>query len=279
MNQALNTIAGLLSGHADAIAFSWGNLRYPQIAAVRSKLATVYSPATANKMLCALRGVLREAWRLNLVPESDYRLAVDVKRIPGVALPAGRALTVGEIEAMLCVCLAEGSELGVRDAAVIAILYTCGLRRSEVCALDLTDYDGREMTLRVRRAKGARDRSLPIAAGATKFIKDWLTVRGENPGALFVPVGRHSDRAGMQLSTQAIYNILRKRAAQAGVQSVSPHDLRRTLITHLLARGVDLVTVSRIAGHASVTTTARYDRRGEEAKHEAIQLIALQQHH
>jgi integrase len=120
---------------------------------------------------------------------------------------------------------------------------------------------------------------LPIAAGATKFIKDWLTVRGDNPGALFVPVRRHGERAGMQLSTQAIYNILRKRAEQAGVQAVSPHDLRRTLITHLLARGVDLVTVSRIAGHASVTTTAHYDRRGEEAKHEAIQLIALQQRH
>jgi integrase len=76
-----------------------------------------------------------------------------------------------------------------------------------------------------------------------------------------------------RLPTETIYNMLAKRAAQAKVKKFSPHDLRRSFVSDLLDASADITTVSKMAGHASVTTTARYDRRGEQAKQKAATML------
>ena len=275
MFQALDTIAHLLSdGELDIFSLDWGALRYEHTAAVRAALAARYRPATANKMLSALRQVLRQAWKLGLMSAEEYARARDVAGVKGQSLPAGRALSPGEIAALMRVCEEDPTPAGARDAAIIALMYATGIRRASLVRLDVADYDAARGTLRVRDAKGRQDYLAYVPQeGAQRALADWLDVRGEAEGPLFCPINKGGRLLPRRLSAQAVYNLLLKRAEQAGVERFSPHDLRRTLAGDLLDAGADIVTVQKILGHASVTTTARYDRRPEEAKRKAAGLI------
>ena len=150
-----------------------------------------------------------------------------------------------------------------------------GLRRSELVVLDLVDFDqASQSSLAIWSGKGNKARLCPIAGGTLAALLDWLTIRGEASGPLFGPInrgGRVLD--GGRMSDQAVRKMLIKRAKQAHVNSFSPHDLRRTFISDLLDAGADIVMVQQLAGHANVTTTARYDRRGEAGKRKAASLL------
>jgi integrase len=274
MRGALDTIAHLLIGNADARAVNWAALRFQHTSAIRSKLTEKYSAATANKMLSALRGVLKTAWRLGLMDAEDYTRAADVKSVSGSTLPAGRALTAGEIAALLEACASDTTQAGARDAALIALLRAGGLRRAEICALELDDYTPADGQL-IIKGKRNKERTAYVTNGAADALADWLAVRGNEPGPLFCPVnkGGRVIVSQQRMFPEAIFNMLRKRGEQAGVKDLSPHDLRRTFVSDLLDAGADISTVQRLAGHASVNTTARYDRRGEEAKRKAVELL------
>ena len=102
MKQALDQVAGMLSsGQADCLSLNWSRLRFQHTALVRSQLMEKYKPATANRILCAVRGTLKAAWRLELMTAEDYYRARDIPGIVGSTLPAGRELTNGEICALL----------------------------------------------------------------------------------------------------------------------------------------------------------------------------------
>lgn len=272
---ALDTVADLLTGgQLDVFTFDWSALRYPHTAAVRAELARRYKPATANKMLSALRQVLYHAWKLGQMSAEDYHRARDVANVKGTTLPAGRDLRSGEIAALLAVCADDPAPAGARDAALLALMYTTGVRRSSVSKLDLDDYDPASGAVRIREAKGRRDYLTYVSqTGAQSALADWLAVRGGESGPLFWPVNKGGRLVRRRMSAQAIYNALLRRADQAGVAHFSPHDLRRTLAGDLLDAGADIVTVQKLLGHASVETTARYDRRPEEAKRRAANLI------
>ena len=274
MRDALDTIAGLLtSGRCDSETLDWSRLRYQHTAAVRSALVERYAPATVNKMLSALRGVLRESWRLGQMQAEDYQRAVDVESVKGERLPRGRALTIGEVTALFQVL--DATPAGARDAAVMALLYGAGLRRSEIVMLNREDYDASTGALAIRAAKGNRDRSAYVTNGSQEALSAWLHYRGDEPGSLFLPVDKGGKPLPRRMTGQAVLLMLRKRAAQANVQRFSPHDLRRTFISHLLERGADISVIQRLAGHSQVTTTARYDMRGEEAKRKAVELLQI----
>jgi len=274
MKTALNLVAALLtSGRCDAFSLDWGALRFQHTAAIRAALAERYAPASANHRLAALRGVLKAAWNLGQMPTEEYHRAINLPPVRGESLPRGRALSPGELRMLFLMCAGDVKASGARDAAMLAVLYGTGLRRSEAVALDLRDYDIETGALTVRSGKGNKARIGYASRGAHEALQKWLFLRGEVEGPLLLPVLKSGRIVFRRMTDQAILATLLKRAKQAGVKHLSPHDLRRTFISDLLDAGADISTVQKMAGHANVTTTTRYDRRGEVAKQKASELL------
>ena len=269
---ALEAIVQLVAPALDAASFPWPALRYEHAQAIRSKLAEQYAPATVNKALCALRGVLRESWRLGYLDAETFQRAADLKAVRGERLPAGRMLQAGEVRALFSSCASDASPSATLDAAVLALLLGCGLRRDEAVSLELADYDADAGELRVQ-GKGRKQRLVPVVNGSAKALAAWLRVRGSDAGPLLCPVNRWGSVELRRMTSQAIYARLAARAARAGVGEFSPHDLRRTFVSSLLDNGADVSAVQRLAGHANVATTMRYDRRGEQATRRAAELL------
>ena len=271
MRNALDIIAQLGLGDPDATCWDipWPLLRFQHTQALRSALAAQYAHTTANRMLSALRGVLKAAWKMELMSAEAYQRAASVTNVWGETVPAGRALASNELIALLNSC--DDTPLGIRDATIITLLYGCGLRRAELVALNLTDYRKVENEILVQ-GKGNKQRALPLG-NTTPTLVEWLAVRGTTNGPLFWGLGNRN--AQRRLSDQAIYNMLRKRAKVAGLEHLSPHDFRRTFVGDLLDKGADIATVQKMAGHASPMTTSRYDRRGQRVQHEAAKLLDI----
>jgi integrase len=219
--------------------------------------------------------VLKEAQRLDLMNATDYAKAVDFPSIAGKKQLRGRALSEAEIADLMAVCLDDPTPAGVRDAAIIAILRGSGLRRAELVALSVRDFKANGGIVEVRSGKGDKDRTVYLPGDAVSLAIDWLKIRGNAPGALLCPIRKGGRVSIRQMYPDAVLKILKKRANQAGVESFSPHDFRRTFCSDLLDAGIDLVTVQKLAGHASPETTAKYDRRGEEAKQRAVQRLVI----
>jgi len=272
---SLNKIAALLtSGECDAHTIDWSKLRYHHTAAVRVALINLLAPVTANKMLSALRRVLLEAYRLDLMAAEDYNKAVDFANIPGDSELRGRSLANAEIAVLLETCHSS-SPIDIRDAAIVTVLLATGLRRSELVNLDLSDLNLNTGELLVRKGKRGKNRKVYLSSDALSFVEKWLTVRGDKPGPCFCRIRRGGHLHVGRMHPDAIWRMLRHRAEIAGLESFSPHDLRRTFCSDLLDAGVDVVTVQKLAGHTSPTTTAKYDRRGEETLRRAVQTLKI----
>ena len=274
MGGALDTMAAILIAGADRLTCPWHLLRYQHTQALRARLADRYAPATANKHMAALRGVIQEAWRLGLIGAEDYRRAADVASVRGTRLQKGRALAARELRLLLEGC-DDGTPAGIRDRALLAILYSAGLRRSEASALHLSDYDAGESSLAVRAGKGNKARVCYLNDRAAGALDGWVALRGPGDGPLFARIRAGGHMVAGGLTDEGIAHVLEVRRSRAGLAPCSPHDLRRTFISDLLDAGADIATVQQLAGHSQVTTTQRYDRRGEATKRRAANLLRV----
>lgn len=274
MRQSLDIIVRILAPDQNAESFPWDKVAYADSMTVRLTLADRYRPATVNKMLSALRGVLKQTWRLGLIDADAYRRAAAVENLRASNLLSGRALTVEEIASLFETCSADPTPKGARDAAILAVLYGCGLRRGELARLDLDEFDSDGSSILVQGKRG-KQRTVYLTDGGREHVQAWLEHRGEAPGALFCPVRQTGEIPITRMRGESLAYILRRRQEQAGIEPFSPHDLRRSTVTHLLDAGVDVFTVQKLAGHADASTTARYDRRGETAKRRAVKSLAI----
>ncbi|WP_306557905.1 tyrosine-type recombinase/integrase, partial [Nostoc sp. 'Peltigera malacea cyanobiont' DB3992] len=166
-----------------------------------------YEPATVNRVLCALRRVLKEALRLELMSPVDYARAVDITSVKASKELRGRALSQDEINSLMTVCFSDRTPAGFRDAALIAILRGAGLRRAEVVKLDLKDFKS-DGEIKIRSGKGRVDRTVYLSPGAIALVNDWLEIRTKTSGALLCQVNKSGRVVQQRLTPQAVLFIL-----------------------------------------------------------------------
>lgn len=276
LKSLITMIRGEPAEDADVYLFPWWNLGYQHTQALRASLMkSEYTPATINRMLSALRGVLQECWRLKLMEVEEYKSAADLANVKDTKLPSGRYVPVQDVQKMLADCYRDTNRiLGTRDVALIALLYLLGPRREEISVLTLADFDPNDGGLRIQ-GKGRKERKVYIVGECLEKLQAWLDIRGLEPGRLFYHIERNGTAQDAGISGNAIYEVIHQRSEAAGIEKTTPHDFRRSAISNLLYAGVDPITVAAITGHASVEMVKRYDRRNEQPKIDALRLLTL----
>lgn len=245
------------------------------------------SPTTINRKLSAIRWYARRAADLAQEysgledPQAHALIAqaeriASIKNVRGNRPQKGRHIAPGELAALIATCENDPTPAGLRDAALIALAWSTGARRAELAGVTLGDWtpgpegDG-DLTI---RGKGDKSRSAYVYNGAFAALSDWLQERGSEPGPVFCRIDKGGKIAPFEyLSGEAMRKLLYRRRAQARVQALTWHDFRRTFAGNLLDNAQDLVTVQKLMGHSSPTTTANYDRRGEETRRAAIKTL------
>ncbi|MCT9930384.1 tyrosine-type recombinase/integrase [Planotetraspora sp. A-T 1434] len=277
MRGCLDRIARLITGDPEATGAGqpWGLLRYEHTVRLRTLMREQgWSAAHVNKHLVALRRVLQEAWRLGLMTGEEFQRAADLPSYKHTRVPVGQHVPPEVLEAALEQCEDDHSPAGRRDGAMLAVLYSTGCRRAELAALKLSDFDRPARSLRVR-GKGDKERLVYLTAEAVERVELWLSERGREAGPLFCPINKAGRLRLSHMTGQAIADIVSRRLTQAGAAKRTPHDFRRTFIGELLDAGVDLATTQALVGHASPATTARYDRRPERRRREAVDRLKM----
>ena len=216
--------------------------------------------SSAGRAVVAVRGLhrfaLREGWTSG-DPAREVKPPVPARRLP-------KALPVDQVEALLR-APDEATPLGLRDRALLELLYGTGARISEAVGLDVDDLDtgpgtGSDTGLVRLDGKGGKQRIVPVGSYAVRAVQAYLVrarpalaARGTGTPALLL------NARGGRLSRQSAWTVLRSAALRAGLTAeVSPHTLRHCFATHLLDGGADVRVVQELLGHASVTTTQVY---------------------
>jgi site-specific recombinase XerD len=275
MTKVLRSIANIF-GFDDPHAVPW---RLVNEQAVSKMLATLrsrkLSKHTVALYLAAIRGVARRAWRMKMITGDTYEAIKEIKPKGERRADRGRSVPPKELRALLKVCRDDRRMQGPRDAAMIWTLYGGGLRRAELVALDLKDLRARDQALLVR-GKGNKERLVYLGDEAWRALQTWIDdVRGREAGPIFTRIRREDGLTMERLSPKGVYYLLEERCKQAGIDIARPHDMRRSFISHLLEHGEDIATVQVMAGHASITTTQRYDKRGDKRKKVAANKLSL----
>jgi len=238
-----------------------------------------YAPNTSSLYVNAIRGVTNEAWRQSLISHEHLLKMRSVKPMAGTRLSKGKNIRRTLIRELMDVCAADPRPQGRRDAAIIAILYGSGMRKSESVNLDLAQIDFAERSLQVT-GKGNKQLIKYAPTWAFTVLNDWLELRrsclpeGQSDDAfLFNRIRRGSHITRDRITKHAIYFIAKQRGRQIGMD-IMPHDFRRSFITRVIEEH-DLSIAQKLAHHANISTTASYDMRGENERRRAIDRFDL----
>lgn len=211
-----------------------------------------YSKRSQARFLSALRSFFNYLVLERVVLENPC----DTVESPKTGRYLPEVLSVREVERIMDSVRTDDAA-GVRDRAILEVLYGCGLRVSELVGLKISDVFAKEKFVRVK-GKGDKQRLVPIGGIALEYVLKYLQMRPE-------PYDRDSEdvlflnRFGRKLSRVSVFNMVKKQAVLAGIRKeISPHTFRHSFATHLLENGADLRAVQEMLGHESILTTEIY---------------------
>lgn len=237
-----------------------------------SKIAT----ATANLRLAALRRLAVIANELGLLSDSDTAAIDRIKGFKQRGKRQGMWLTLESTQKML---LAPNRKTlkGKRDAALLAVLFGCGLRRNEVAALQVGDFGMREArwVLPDMEGKGGRPRTVPVPAWVKAAVDAWLEAAHIDEGAVFRAMKKGGKVEARAMSGQAILDVVVEYASAATFERFRPHDARRTCAKLCRAAGGRLEAIQQLLGHASIMTTSVYLGSDENLAQSVNDAVAL----
>ena len=217
------------------------------------RLENGYQARSTARLLSGLRGFYRY-----LLREGDIAVDPTLRvELPRVGRPLPKAISEADVEALLAAPDID-DPLGLRDRAMLEVLYACGVRVSELVGLTLEQISLRQGVLRAF-GKGRKERLVPLGEEALAWLERYLR---EARGTLLA--GRPCDalfpsQRGEQMTRQTFWHRIKLHARTAGIStSISPHTLRHAFATHLLNHGADLRTVQMLLGHSDLTTTQIY---------------------
>ncbi len=218
------------------------------------------------RKLSGLKGYYLYLMKMEKISENPMELVESpryLKSLPGF-------LTVEEVESMLKAVSAEAPQdaekrknrgfaaVEARDSCMIEMLYSCGLRVSELCSAKAGDISFEEGVMRVF-GKGGKERVVPIGRRALAAVKKYMAYRKEMAHRKLSTDFLFLSRLGRRMSRVAVWTVVKKRARNAGLdKDVTPHTLRHSFATHLVTNGADLRAVQEMLGHSDISTTQIY---------------------
>jgi integrase/recombinase XerD len=250
-------------------------LRVERLAEVRATLIRRgLAPATSNRCLNALRGVLTQCWQQGLIDgDTLARAKSALKSIKSSTLPVGRHIPKMEISRLFQSIARTRNPAATRDAAIFALL-CCGLRRAEVAGLKANDYD-RSTGRLVLIGKRAKQRQVWLVGGAKAALEAWMTLRGEvDCDSLLLQVNKAGVVLPCGVTPQAVYLVVQRRTEEAGIDARC-HDFRRSLVGEMFSAGVDVSVIGKVVGHSNPTVTMRYDTRGDSVQVAAMTAVQI----
>jgi integrase len=217
------------------------------------------SASTINVRLSAVRKLIGEAKRNGILPPELAASMADVPNVRQQGTRLGNWLTREQAKELLTV--PDRTTLkGKRDAAILALLVGCALRRAELATLKIEDIQQREgrWVIADLRGKGGRIRTVAVPLWVKQLIDAWTTSAGIKDGRLLRPVNKGGRVMGDGLSDWAVWSVVETSAKAIGIEHFGAHDLRRTCAKLCRKNGGDLEQIKFLLGHASIQTTERY---------------------
>lgn len=268
MGYVLQEVADRLGyDDSDLTDVPWNLIESSTVIALRQSLMTDGKSLNTIKLyINAVRGVMNAAWALGHIPREQLDRIRAEKAPNGSVLPRGKNIKRKVVKDLIELCEDDESPQGKRDAAIFAVLYGTGMRKAESVNILVSNINFEERFIQVL---GKGNRQLRKFAPEWVFdkIQTWLDFRNQfTPDApyLFSRIRKGGVVLDVGITKHAIYHVVKKRGLEVGI-SVMPHDFRRSFITRIIDEH-DLAIAQKMADHASIGTTSRYDMRGDDKK-------------